>query len=100
MITTLHGPIQLTVEAEICIFNDIYHPYLNTPESISLYDTAYTLNILLDHNSPLEPYSRTLLYQLGYNHLHDICDWHRISVDSPNIKLIQSVMKRIKNKLT
>lgn len=94
-------PSRFICTTEEFLFSDLLHLEGNC--TITHYDTAVSLNSLL--NIPLSelPYSvrynRTLLYRELYKHLYDLCEWDKLSVNTGGIPLIKTVVKRLRHHL-
>lgn len=98
---TTVDPDLFICETEAFLYSDLLH--LEEKYPITLYDTAVSLNSLL--NIPLYTlpfavrYNRTLLYRKLYYHFYDVCDWEKLAIDTGGIPLIKTVVKRLKHHL-
>jgi len=88
-----------TSQAEVCLYEDLHKTF----SDITLFDTAYMIQIMLDspspkHRKPHPWYIRAntiLLYSELYNMFIDTCDWKQIKVKSTNIDVIKNVVNRL-----
>jgi len=99
LLQRLIDPSLFVCTTETFLYSDLLH--LEEQYPITLYDTAVSLNSLL--NTSLHDltytvrYNRALLYKSLYYYFNDVCDWEQIHINTGALPYIKTVLKRLKH---